>query len=154
MSKYHRAWALVATVEQDEEVRKDQEAEEYFSVGHGDYSEEVGFEPLYLVWAWIGGKVRTSGVMVSEGMEDEDVEERWPDGVPDFGFGLDDVETHGSLWGHDVTDETYKGRYEPETGRLTVVKPSRVMAQQRDVPELIMGNLHRTFGNISKTYVF
>lgn len=151
MSRYYRALAVVAAaVEHDEEAK----AEEYFSIGHGDYSEEVGFEPLYVVWAWIGGKVRTSGVMVPEGMEDEDVEERWPDGVPDFGFGPDDVGTHGSLWGHDVTDETYKGRYEPETGRLTVVKPDRVMAQKRDVPEIIMGSLHRTFGNIGKTYVF
>lgn len=128
----------------------------YFGIGHGDYSEETGIEPLYVVWAWIGGEVDVSGVQVPEGMEEEDINERWPEGVPDFGFGIDESggNTHGSLWGHHVTSETYKGRYEPETGRLTVVKPSRAVAQYRDVPETIMAELHRTFGNVSKVYVF
>ena len=75
-------------------------------MGHGDYNENLGFEPKYIVWALINGEIQVSPV--GEWGED----------------GRDTVGTHGSIWGHGITDETFKGRYEPETGRVSIVRPS------------------------------
>jgi hypothetical protein len=33
-------------------------------------------------------------------------------------------ESHGTIWGHQITDRGFKGRYEPDTGKLSVVIPS------------------------------
>ncbi len=108
-----------------------QEAERYFSIGHGDYNEEHGFEPNYIVWAYINGKIEVG-----------------PEGTIDQSGG-----THGRLWGHDVTNRTYKGRYEPQTGRLSIVKPEGT-AQYRDVPVRLMSDLRHKFENISEVFTF
>jgi hypothetical protein len=105
----------------------------YFSVGHGDFSEEHGYMPAFVVWAIINGRLQVSEVTDPE--EDES------------GGG-----THGSLWGHDVTDRNYKGRYEPQTGRLTIVKPERL--RFRDVPDVIMRQLESEFKNITEIRMF
>lgn len=77
----------------------------------------------YVVWAYLNGKIKTA----EEG-------------------------THGSNWSHDVTDYTYKDRYEPDSGRLSIVKPSKWM--QKPIPEALMAQLRITFKNISDVHVF
>ena|SRR3990167_8971902 len=116
----------------EENLRRDQE---YFDIGHGDFSEEHGFEPDYIVWAWLDGQVKTSNVgkIDREGREE--------------GGG-----THGWLWGHEKCDRTYKGRYEPQTGRLSIVKPCR--GEFRPIPEFLIIELHSAFPNITKVYEF
>ena len=114
----------------------DEEEDPYFSVGHGDYSEEHGYMPAFVVWAMIGGRLE-----VSEPIDPEEEGENFEGG-----------ETHGSLWGHNVTDRDYKGRYEPESGRLTVVKPERF--RQREIPDIIMKKLESKFKNITEIRVF
>lgn len=141
MSGYHRVMAVLTNSAPDIDT--------YFSVGHGEFDEEAGFEPLGVIWVWTGGKIHASGVIIPEWMDESDIEERWPSGVPDFGFGIED----NSLIVHDpAASETYKGRYEPETGKLTVSKPY-AMSQHRDVPDAIMSELRHTFNNISKIYI-
>jgi hypothetical protein len=108
----------------------------YFGVGHGDFSEEHGHSPKFVVWAIINGELQVS--------EPTDPEEEGED----FGGG----ETHGTLWGHDVTNRGFKGRYEPETGRLTIVKPERL--RHREVPDAIMQQLESKFKNITEVRLF
>jgi hypothetical protein len=115
----------------DAEAEDAPEEHPYFGVGHGDYSEEHGFEPQYVVWALIGGTLRVSKPIDPEGGRDV---------------------THGSLWGHEVTDRDYKGRYEPETGRLTVVKPERM--RMREIPDMLWTRLRSKFKNIDEVRLF
>lgn len=121
----------------DEESEEGWEEEDpYFSVGHGDFSEEHGYMPSFIVWAIVGGQLK-----VSEPIDPEEEGDA-------FGGGL----THGSLWSHDVTDRDYKGRYEPQTGRLTIVKPERL--RYREIPNVIMQKLESKFKNITEIRVF
>jgi hypothetical protein len=112
----------------------DEDSHPYFGVGHGDFNEEFGYSPTFVVWAIVGGRLKVS--------ELNDPEQE------DFGGG----ETHGALWGHDVTDMDYKGRYEPETGSLTIVKPERF--RHREVPGVIMQKLESKFKKISEIRLF
>lgn len=112
---------------------------EYFSIGHGDYDEEVGFEPKYIVWAYLYGRIKHGPESYGEGVIQESDEE-----LPSS--------THGTLWGHGVTDKTYKGRYEPETGRLSIVKPSGT--EQEPVPGRVMRALYQTFSRITEVFEF
>ena len=53
---------------------------------------------------------------------DGDVEKSdvfFPNGDGEF----PDQKTHGSLWGHEYTNRCYKGRYEIDTGKLSIVPP-------------------------------
>ena len=100
-------------------------AYQYFDIGHGDYNKKVGFEPKYLVWVYTGGSIEV---------------------------GPESEGTHGSLWSHEFSSRTYKGRYEPETGRLSIVKPSG--REMYDVPEVVMDVLRWKFKNIGKISVF
>lgn len=110
-------------------------AVQYFSIGHGDFSEEVGFEPKYIVWAYIRGRIEVGPEGYGESNED----------LPDGG-------THGSLWGHNITNRTYKGRYEPETGRLSIVKPAG--KEHYHVPSVVMQALYSTFSDIREVVEF
>jgi len=113
-------------------------AEEYFGIGHGDFSEESGFEPAYIVWAYINGQIEVGPLSHGEGAIEED------DSLSSS--------THGTLWGHHITDKTYKGRFEPETGRLSIVKPAgREMFQ---VPQSVLDALNAKFGFIGRITVF
>jgi hypothetical protein len=82
-------------------------AERYFSIGHGGDCED---EP-FIVWTIINGIVKASRKLKSG----------------------DSNGTHGSIWGHNVTDKNVKGRYEPNTGRLSIAIPSN-----QDVPKNIV----------------
>jgi hypothetical protein len=105
----------------------------YFSVGHGDFSEEHGYIPAFVAWIIINGRLQVSEVTDNE-------------------EGIGGGETHGMLWGHNVADKNYKGRYEPQTGRLTIVKPERL--QYRDIPDIIMNQLESKFKNITEIRMF
>ena len=60
--------------------------------------------------------------------------------------------THGSLWGHEQCDKTFKGRYEPQTGRLSIVKPCG--SEHRPVPDVILNALNNKFKNIQEIVEF
>ena len=99
-------------------------ASHYFDVGHGDNEEP------YVVWAQIGGRIQKSKLIKSE----------------------KDSATHGSLWSHDVTDRGFKGRYEPGTGTLSIVKPRHM--EHRELPNDLMHRLHAAFKNIKHIHEF
>lgn len=98
---------------------KETAVDTYFELGHGDDDEP------YLVWAQVGGKILKSKPIAP----------------------TDKSQSHGSLWGHDITNRDFKGRFEPKTGRLSIVKP-RQMAF-RDLPSDLLRKLYRTFPNIT-----
>jgi len=115
------------------------QAEQYFSIGHGDFDEESGDAPNYIVWALINGSIRTGPLSGGEGNYD------------DIDNPLSSS-THGTLWGHDVTDRAYKGRYEPDTGRLSIVKPSN--RTMYDIPQSLYDLLNEKFGFVGRITVF
>lgn len=130
--KIYKLSQIVKECDEDQESN----AEKYFSIGHGDYNEDVGFEPSFIIWVFDGNSVlyeEVTGFDESSG--------RW-----------EDDKTHGTIWGHDFTDKLYKGRYEPETGTLSIVKPHR--NRFRDVPEIVFNALKETFDNIKAIYIF
>jgi hypothetical protein len=111
------------------------DAEEYFSIGHGDYSDEHGIEPKFIVWVLISGEIHKS-------------EE----------YDADSARTHGSLWGHDMCDRTFKGRYEPETGRISIVKPCRQFTRFKDPDQYLKYELipilNKEFGKLKPQNIF
>ena len=104
----------------------------YFSVGNGDYSEEHGHKLAYVMWAIIGGQLE-----VAQPIDPEE------EGI---------FTSHNWMWGRAITDRDYKGRYEPQTGRLTIVKPEQ--SRYRDIPDIIMQKLESKFKNITEIRVF
>ena len=108
---------------------RNKQAAEYFSIGHGDPDEKTGLSPDFVIWAFLNGKIEKSKKLRSG-----------------------DPGSHGTLWGHDVTNRVYKGRYEPQTGRLTIVKPPH--AEYRDVPASVIDKLYRAFPKIEEIYEF
>jgi len=133
-------------------------AHTYFNIGHGDYVENLGFEPLFLVWMFYGGQILTSGIMMPEGYDEtEEHNEVIYDHTKKNYEMLKDkfpgpTGTHGVIWGHGIADSSYKGRYEPETGRLSIVKPER--NRYRDVPSSVMNALYRRFDKITDVSIF
>lgn len=97
-------------LQDEEDANADNESERYFSIGHGDLNEELGMYPDFQLWVLRQDYVEKSKVFKTN---------------QDTGDPIDSA-THGSLWGHDFCDRTYKGRYEPQTGTLTIVKPFRI----------------------------
>ena len=86
----------------DEDDMEWEQGQQYFSIGHGDYDEETGTEPEFLIWVLMGDMVEKSNL-----------------------YTVYNGKTHGSLWGHEYCDKTFKGRYEPETGRLSIAYPCK-----------------------------
>lgn len=99
----------------------------YFNIGHGGPEAE---HPEHHVWAHINGKIEKSPKYNDE----------------------EDGKTHGMLWGHHVTDRSYKGRYEPKTGNLSIVKPAH--ARHSRIPNHVMHGLHKAFDGIKQVHEF
>ena len=111
--------------------RSEEDVYHYFSIGHGDFSEELGFAPKFIVWYYDSYSREI---------------EHGPESQIDQPGG-----THESIWGHELTNKSYKGRYEPETGRLTIVKPTG--RELYPVPSVVYVALERAFGSIDPSKV-
>lgn len=109
-------------------------AKKYFNIGHGDYVEEFGYNPDYQIWIMLYGEVQKSKVFKVD---------------PEKG-DAPDAKTHRMLWG-DLEDTNYKGRYEPQTGRLTIVKPD--FSRFRDIPHEVMNKIKWAFPRAKKIIV-
>ena len=107
---------------QDEE-KKYEQAVIYFNIGHGEETES-SFDPgTHVVWVL---------------NRDMDIEK------------APGNKTHGIVWGHDFSDQTWKGRYEGDTGRLSIVSPKSF----RGAPSWLMDKLESAFGFISEIHQF
>ena len=113
-------------IEDDSEDEDAERAKKYFGIGHGDFVEEFGYNPDFLIWIMIDGHIEKSKVFK---VNQESGEAKG-------------AQTHGSLWGN-ARDDNYKGRYEPQTGRLTLVKPENV--RFREVPKEIINRVKNSF---------
>ncbi len=99
-------------------------AETYFGLGHGEEENEHGSNPkTHVVWVLLG--------------RDE------IDTAPGN-------KTHGAVWGHDFADKTWKGRYEGDTGRLSIAGPGAYSQP----PSWLMDLLSQKFGFISEVHSF
>jgi hypothetical protein len=111
-------------------------ATQYFGIGHGDFNEDVGYEPKFTIWIFDGERIQ------------------WED-VSNFNEEtgqFEDDSTHAILWGKYNVDNLYKGRYEPQTGELSIVRPNR--NRFRPVPEVVIKSLKNTFDNIQNIHIF
>jgi len=124
----------LANSEFDVDEKSYEKAEKYFSIGHGDFNEDLGYEPSYIVWTLIDGDIEISR------------EYEGGDEVKSFA-------THGTEWGHNITDKTFKGRYEPQTGRISIVRP-RGIHQFRPIPKFLMKALMDKFRITGQPEVF
>lgn len=117
------ARAPVTRYPQRTEEQRDQSAETYFNMGHGDDADERG-KTSHVVWVLMSGDIETAP----------------------------GDSTHGAQWGHDYCDTTWKGRYEGDTGRLSVVIPCG--AKSKLVPSSLLDKLEQQFGYVSEVHVF
>ena len=113
-------------IENDSEDEGVERAKKYFGIGHGDFVEEFGYNPDFLIWIMIDGHIEKSKVFK---VNQESGEAKG-------------AQTHGTLWGN-ARDDNYRGRYEPQTGRLTLVKPEN--ARFREVPKEIINRVENSF---------
>jgi len=112
-------------------------AERYFSIGHGDFNKEEGFESCFKIWVLLHGEILSS-----------------PEYCPDENGNAYDVDgnaegTHQWLWGQGV-NHAIKGRYETETHRLSVVLPHVVHKMTRQ----LLSKLTLALGPVSSVDVF
>jgi hypothetical protein len=107
------------------------DAEKYFSIGHGDYSDEYG-EPSYIVWVLLNDEIKTSNEIKDDSSS----------------------ATHGSLWGHQKCNNTFKGRFEPETGRISIVKPFNFHNEDWYVKYELIPKLEKMFGKLKRNNIF
>jgi hypothetical protein len=123
-------------------------AKTYFSVGHGRFNEKLGFDPLYFLWAIKEGSLEVIGPFASEGriLHDPVIKER-----SDKGEILRHGASHAIHWGRYNIPGMFRGRFEPEIGVLTLIKPSSFL--YRSVPGNILNLLYKRFNNIKKILV-
>jgi len=55
--------------------------------------------------------------------------------------------THASIWGDDVARKCWRGRYEPETNRLSVAPPERLLSSPTP-PQHLIDHLEVKFGQV------
>lgn len=53
-----------------------------------------------------------------------------------------------------LLDILYKGRYEKDTGRISIAKPKEGILANRDIPGSLINSLYKTFPNITEDYRF
>lgn len=53
------------------------------------------------------------------------------------------TEDHGELWGHTTCDNTYKGRYNPQTQHISIINPANRI--NFPIPQYLLDLLHQTF---------
>jgi len=126
---------------------EDQDLPYYFEIGHGDFDEVQGFEPIFYVWIERNNEIEAIGPFASEDRlkNDEKAYNEFKKG----NLLEDSVNTHGIWWG-DLRDHAYRGRYEPETGRLSIVLPH---PQKRVDPD-VMQKIYRFFKGIKQIFVY
>jgi len=98
-------------------------AEIYFNLGHGEENEHGSDPRTHIVWVLMGR---------------DEIDTASGD------------KTHGMVWGHDHAGKTWKGRYEGDTGRLSIAAPDAYLQP----PSWLMTLLEQKFGWISEVHSF
>jgi len=101
----------------------------YTEVGHEDYT--GSYKEPNLMWLFVDGYVAT---------EEESA----------------DKPTHLDAFHllYPQFDRLYSGRYEPSTGKLSLVKPQVGVAAHRDVPMALINKLYEKFSNITEILTY
>ena len=71
---------------------------------------------------------------------------------PETGDKPSHFDAFGLLWNQ--LDRLYSGRYEPSTGKLSLVKPQAGVAAHRDVPMILINKLYEKFPNITEILTY
>ncbi|KKN07039.1 hypothetical protein LCGC14_1071180 [marine sediment metagenome] len=98
----------------------------YYDLGHTDHANKP-IEPNFM-WVYQGGRVLVEEIM--------------------------SYETHEEIFGDMDYDNIYLGRYESDTGELSIRPPLVLVSRFRSTPSFLMDELRRKFPGITKVYVF
>lgn len=124
----------------------------YFDIGHGEFGDYESDPTKHYIWAFKNGSPNIEVYYVLspeyiEELKEEGVEEgseEWYEAIENAS-----AETHGMVWGHENVG--IKGRYEEDTGKLTIVLPdSKTDIFKRPELEKIL----EEFDNITEMHVF
>jgi len=99
----------------------------YLDIGHSKADE---FKLPNIIWAFLKGNLE----LVEESSDAPGHHEA-------FGDRLDNY-------------RDYTGRYESDTGRLSINTPYNIMGQTNQVPNILMRRLYQQFPDTKKVYVF
>jgi len=113
-----------------------EKAEHYFSIGHGDFDENTGTQSGYQAWVYHDRRIRVSEIIKIDQETGETI----------------GGTSHGIEWGHEMCDKTYKGRYEVDTGRISVVKPCH--RKDFQIPQFLKDLLYQKFPDITEIIEF
>jgi hypothetical protein len=100
--------------------KKAQKHMEYQDIAHV-------YDKIYYIWVIMNGRLY--------------VEPTWEEGTP---------ADHYELWGGDMEDSDYRGRFDPHSKKLSIVNPK----EGRPIPNVILRMLYDKFGNDIKIYEF
>jgi len=112
------------TTQTTDEDEKYEQARTYFDLGHGEETEHSSDPESHVVWVLDKNKE----ISTAPG-----------------------IKTHGMVWGHDFCNYTWKGRYEGDTGRLSIVAPDGF---PRKAPSWLLNKLEQKFSFISEVHEF
>jgi hypothetical protein len=102
----------------------------YNEIGHDDYTGSYEDGTSNLMWLYADGTIYVE---------------------PETGDKPTHYDAFGLLWNQ--LDRLYSGRFEPSTGRLSLVKPQAGVASHRDVPMALIGKLYEKF-NIKEIFTY
>ena len=111
-------------------VTEKRDISNYYDIGH---SGEGGREDLAKNYMWIYNNGR---VEVVEETEDNPV--------------------HNTAFPNINIEKIYSGRYEPDTGNLSIIIPYsfKIQRMRREVPNMVLRALRSVFPNIKQVHVF
>lgn len=66
----------------------------------------------------------------------------------------DEITGHGEAFGVLAWSEVYSGRYESDTGILSITTPHNPISKARSIPTFLMDKLRRAFPDMIKVYRF
>ena len=139
MNWYKRAQAILdlsRDTNSKDEDKQFEVAKTYFGLGHGDYIEKEGVNPDFQIWILLNGMIEKSEVFV----------------VDEETGSAPNEKSHNMIWGREKEAISYKGRYEIQTGRLSVVKPDR--QRFRNIPDVVMSKIKDAFPRAKEIVVF
>lgn len=110
----------------------------YLEVGH-----RGGDSDRFFLWVWRGGKIETH--------RDPDLSDNWEE---EYQGWLNEPGSivHEHVWNEEELENLYRGRYDADTGHLSVLIPLKW--EHREVPNSLLSALYKKFPGVNKVFVF
>lgn len=128
MNWYKKSQNIISEPEMEERPMR------YTEIGHEGYNR--GYDKENIMWVYINGRIETCEESCDFPTHGEAFYEN---------FGEEEIE-----------DRFYTGRYEPDTGNLSIYIPisQRTYRARKEVPSFLLRKLRSKFPNIQNIYIF